>query len=61
MKAANQEEVRLKIRNKKGFYKLAESRCIYLPSYSSKCITKEYLLNLLKYNVFYLPANIVAH
>lgn len=58
---ANLEDVRLKVRNKKGLYRIAESRHILLPKYSSKCITKEYLLNLLKSNIFYLKSELVPH
>lgn len=48
MKNATKELVREKIRSKKGLFKIAKEREIFLPSYFSKCITKEYLINILK-------------
>ena len=52
----------MRVRNKKGWlFKIAEQRHILLPKYSSKCITKEYLLNLLKSNIFYVLSEQVSH
>ena len=61
MEKANLEDSRLKIRTKKELYKIVSNRNIYLPSFHSKYITKEYLLNILKSNLFYLPSNLVTH
>ena len=61
MKPANVEDVRYKIRSKKGLYKLLEKRQIFLPSFYSKAITKDYLIHLLKENLFYIKSNLIPH
>ena len=43
------------IGNKNGLYKVANNRSYYLPSINSKMATEEYLMELLKENVFYIP------
>ncbi len=43
------------IGNKRGLYKVAMNRGYYLPTYNSKIVTEEYLMELLKENVFYSP------
>lgn len=61
MEYADKELLRKKVRSKIGLYKLAKQIEIFLPSYHSKYITKEYLINLLKSNIFYLKFNEIVH
>ena len=55
------KDARLKLRTKKGLYALAESRQIYLPSIHSKIISKEYLLHILKSNLFFVYGKYIPH
>ena len=61
MECTNINEVRLKVRLKKGLYNIAEKRGMHMPNYHSKCIAKECILHMLKNNLFYLPSKMVTH
>ena len=52
---ADADLARQMIGNKKGLYNVAINRGYYLPTINSKIITEEYLMELLKENVFYVP------
>ena len=43
------------MRDIQGAYKVLANRDIYLPTFHSKCITEEYIVESLKGNLFYIP------
>lgn len=52
---ADADLARQTIGNKKGMYKVAEQRGLYLPGIDYKVVTEEYLMELLKGNIFCIP------